>query len=114
MIETTASTATGQKLGSARAEFLVFDRDIEFCNPAADPDLMASLAAWTKDEGGRAVAPEELPKLLEELADRPPEYEERETRWKLAGTAADAWVFFTALVALLSVEWWLRKKWGLV
>jgi hypothetical protein len=113
-IETTASTAAGVKLGSARAEFLVFDRDIEFSNPAADPDLMASLAAWTKDEGGRAVAPEELPKLLQELADRPPEYEERETRWKLAGTAADAWVFFLALTALLSVEWWLRKKWGLV
>lgn len=113
-IETTATTAAGQKLGTARAEFLVFDRDVEFSNPAADPDLMASLAAWTKDEGGRAVAPEELPKLLQELADRPPEYEERETRWKLAGTSADAWVFFAALVALLSVEWWLRKKWGLV
>ncbi len=113
-IETTASTAAGQKLGTARAEFLVFDRDIEFSNPAADPDLMASLAAWTKDEGGRAVAPEELPKLLQELADRPPEYEEREIRWKLASTAADAWIFFLALTALLSVEWWLRKKWGLV
>jgi len=113
-IETTASTATGQKVGTARAEFLVFDRDIEFSNPAADPDLMASLAAWTKDEGGRAVAPEELPKLLQELADRPPEYEERETRWKLAGTSADAWLFFLALTALLTAEWWLRKKWGLV
>ena len=114
LLETTASTATGQKLGTARAEFLVFDRDVEFSNPAADPDLMASLAAWTKDEGGRAVAPEELPKLLQELADRPPEYEERQTRWKLAGTATDAWIFLLALVSLLTVEWWLRKKWGLV
>ena len=114
LLETTASTSTGQKLGTARAEFLVFDRDVEFSNPAADPDLMASLAAWTKDEGGRVVAPEELPKLLQELADRPPEYEERQTRWKLAGTAADAWVYLLALVSLLTVEWWLRKKWGLV
>ncbi|MCI0362072.1 MAG: glutamine amidotransferase [Planctomycetaceae bacterium] len=114
LLETTATTAGGQKLGTARAEFLVFDRDVEFSNPAADPDLMASLAAWTKDEGGRAVPPEELSKLLQELADRPPEYEERETRWKLAGTATDAWVFFAGLVALLSVEWWLRKRWGLV
>ena len=44
-------------VGTARAEFLVFDRDVELSTPAADPDLMASLAAWTRQEGGRAVAP---------------------------------------------------------
>jgi len=42
-------------------------RDVELSTPAADPDLMSSLAAWTRQEGGRAVAPEELPKLLGEL-----------------------------------------------
>ena len=114
LLETKATTPAGRDLGTARAEFLVFDRDIELSNPAADPDLMASLAAWTQEEGGRAVPPEELPKLLAELADRPPDYEERQTRWKLASTAADAWLFFLALTGLLSVEWWLRKKWGLV
>jgi uncharacterized membrane protein len=113
-IETKATSSAGRELGTAQAEFLVFDRDLELANPAADPELMASLAAWTKAEGGRAVPPEELPKLLAELADQPPEYEERQTRWKLASTATDAWLFFLALTGLLSVEWWLRKKWGLV
>ena len=75
---------------------------------------MASLAAWTKAEGGRAVAAEELPTLFQSLADRPPEYEVRQTRWKLASTPTDAWLLFLALTGLLSVEWWLRKKWGLV
>jgi uncharacterized membrane protein len=112
-IETTAFEGAKQ-LGTARAEFLVFDRDIELSNPAADADLMASLAAWTKDDGGRAVGPEELPGLLADLADQPPEYEERQTRWKLAATPADAWLFLLALTALLSTEWFLRKKWGLV
>ena len=113
VLETTAFEGARQ-LGTARAEFLVFDRDIELSNPSADADLMASLAAWTKDAGGRAVGPEELPSLIAKLADQPPEYEERQTRWKLAATGPDAWLFFLALTALLSAEWFLRKKWGLV
>ncbi len=112
-IETTAFQGN-QKLGSAKAEFLVFDRDVELSNPAADPDLMASLAAWTKQEGGRAVAAEELPKLLAELADKPPEYEVRQMRWKLAGTAGDAWLMFLLMTVALTAEWFLRKRWGLV
>jgi uncharacterized membrane protein len=112
-IETTAYE--GDRLvGKARAEFMVFDRDVELSTPAADPDLMASLAAWTKQDGGRAVAPEELPKLLAEIAKRPPEYEVRQTRWKLAGTSGDAWLMLVLMTSVLSVEWYLRKRWGLV
>jgi hypothetical protein len=38
----------------------------------------------------------------------------RQTRWRLGSTSADAWSYFLILAALLIVEWWLRKKWGLV
>jgi hypothetical protein len=112
-LETTAFEGN-KELGRARAEFLVFDRDVEFSNPAADPDLMASLAAWTKQDGGRAVAPEELPSLIAELADQPPEYEVQQTRWKLGSTAADAWLTLLLMTGLLTAEWFLRKRWGLV
>ena len=112
-IETTAYEGA-RIVGSARAEFLVFDRDVELSTAAADPDLMASLATWTRQEGGRAVAPEELPKLLGDLAKRPPEYEVRQTRWKLAGTSGDAWLMLVLMTSALTAEWFLRKRWGLV
>ena len=75
---------------------------------------MLSLAAWTKPDGGRAVAPELLPALVDEITQRPKEYEVRQTRWRLGSTPTDAWAYFLALAALLIGEWWLRKKWGLV
>lgn len=100
-----------QELGSTEARFNVPDQDLELDNPAAEPSLLAQLAAATSSSGGRAIAPEELPDLLQEFADRDLELEEevvaRITYW-------DTWPFFLLLVSLLGVEWYLRKRWGLV
>ncbi|MEN1679124.1 MAG: glutamine amidotransferase [Planctomycetota bacterium] len=105
------ATVGGEEIGAAEARFSVPDEDLELDNPAAEPSQMAQLAAATSAAGGRALAPEELPALLKEFADRPPELREevlsRITYW-------DTWPFFLLLVGLLSVEWWLRKRWGLV
>lgn len=112
-VEVTASQDS-RKLGNSRAEFLVFDRDVELSNPAADPDQMRALADWTKVDGGRALPPEELPGQIEEIRNRPKEFEVRQTKWQLASTAADAWLFFGLLIGLLGTDWFLRKRWGLV
>jgi len=61
------------------------------------------------------IAPEQLPALLEQLRDQPPEMDiEIQTKWQLADTPRDAWTLLILLVALLTAEWALRKKWGLV
>ncbi len=104
-----------QTLGISTGEFLVFDRDIELSQAAADHDQLARLAAQTQDAGGKLIAPEQLPALLEQLRDRPPELEiEVQTKWQLADTAQDAWTLLLTVVLLLTAEWFLRKKWGLV
>ncbi len=54
-IDVTAADAAGQPLGRATAHFEVLDQDVEFANPAADPDQMARLADLTRDSGGRVV-----------------------------------------------------------
>lgn len=95
-------------LGSARARFLVEQRDLELDNPVADPSLLTGLAATT---GGEALAPEELPGLFERMRQQPPELEiETLTKRDLW----DRWPVLLLLAGLLSCEWWLRKRWGLV
>ncbi|MCA9248739.1 MAG: hypothetical protein KDA42_16550, partial [Planctomycetales bacterium] len=98
-------------VGTARARFQVFEQDLELDDPAANPALLASLAGQTSHLGGRAIAAEELPDLLRQLAANPPDLdiatEVRKTYW-------DTWPVLLLFIALLSVEWYLRKRWGLV
>jgi hypothetical protein len=113
-VEVTASRE-GKVLGTGRGEFMVFDRDVELSTQAADHDQLARLAALTKEFGGRLVAPEQVPALLEDIRDRPPDLEiEVQTKWQLADTARDAWSVLLLFVLILTGEWFLRKKWGLV
>ena len=106
-IEVTA-TQKGQPLGSARARFLVFQQDLELDNASADAAMMESLAATT---GGRSLAPEELPELIDKLA---AETEHLEVRQETKKTFWDTWAFFLTVVVLLGAEWYVRKRWGLV
>ncbi|MGL4513950.1 MAG: glutamine amidotransferase [Lacipirellulaceae bacterium] len=97
-------------LGEARARFVVPRVDLELDRPGAEPETLAQLADATSAAGGRVLAPEELPTLLEELARRDPDQKQevvsRYTPW-------DTWPFFLTLVATLVAEWWLRRKWGM-
>jgi uncharacterized membrane protein len=97
-----------QSLGTARARFLVYAQDLELDDASADTALMETLAATT---GGQSLAPEQLPELLRRLTQNATKlnvYQEtKRSLW-------DTWPFFLALVALLAVEWFLRKRWGLV
>jgi len=110
-----SATADGKIVGKTHAEFMVFDQDIELANPAADHEQLTRLASLTQAHGGRTLAPEQLPDLIRQLdAERQQFQVEVQTRWQLAGAAGSAWLLFLALVTVLAVEWFLRKKWGLV
>jgi uncharacterized membrane protein len=98
-------------VGSAKARFLVFEQDLELDNAVADPTLLASLAAMTKDVGGQSLAPEELPALLRRMHEQP---QELEVQTQVKHTPWDTWPFFLLFVGIISIEWYLRKKWGLV
>lgn len=105
------ATAEGEIIGTTEVRFLVPDQDMELDNPAAEPTLLASLANLTAEAGGMGIAPEELPRLLEELESRTDEFEEEITQ---ETTLWDTWPVLLGIVGLLSTEWYLRKRWGLV
>ena len=106
-IEVTA-TRQGELLGTARARFIVAQQDLELDNASADLDSMKSVA---KSSGGEVIEPERLPKWLGELMKKTDyldvKQETKKTLW-------DQWPLFFAVVLLLTGEWYLRKRWGLV
>jgi uncharacterized membrane protein len=108
---TVTARAAGETVGTAMARFSVSDQDVELDQPAAEPTLLASLAAMTSEAGGAGLAPEELPDLLEQLQAKVQEFEEEIVE---TVTLWDRWPPLVAFVGLLSTEWFLRKKWGMV
>ena len=102
------ATRDAEAVGTARARFLVFEQDLELNNPAADVGALENLAEMTS---GKRVPPEQLPALLAELKAGTKELEV-ETQSK--DTLWDKWPFFLCFTALLVLEWFLRKRWGLV
>ena len=100
---------------SSYKDFVVEKEDFELGDPAANPGLLDMLARMTSAAGGKAIAPEQLASILDDIKANPPQDEiETQSKWQLGDTVADAWTYFLLLVALLSTEWFLRKRWGLV
>ena len=105
-VEVTATQA-GQVLGSASARFLVYDDDREMRRTAAD---LASLRAIAKASEGVYLPPEQLEKYLRELkAEIVPDYTtQREVRlW-------DSWPVLLLFATLLTLEWFIRKRSGMI
>jgi uncharacterized membrane protein len=104
---TTVARRDGKELGHDKARFLVYQDDRELENPSADLKLAREIAEIT---GGELVTPERLGTYLKGI-DRstfteylsPSEYKV----W-------DNWPFLLIFTALLTLEWWLRKRHGWV
>ena len=98
----------GQMLGfDAFTRFIVDARDLELDYPSADHEFLKQLASIT---GGSTQKPEELDGLIDRL--KAAKLNEL-TRIQLI-TLWDNWWFLMTFVSVMSLEWFLRKKRGLV
>lgn len=97
----------GKVIGEDSARFLVWQDDREMEAPTADPDLLATIAKAT---GGKVLKPEELLKELKSIDLRQfSEFESQEERrlW-------DNWPMLLLFVSLITLEWIVRRKSGMV
>jgi hypothetical protein len=104
---TVTATKDGQEIGHATVRFLVYQDDRELENPSADLKLAREIAEIT---GGEAVNPEKLSTYLKGI-DR----SVASTNVTLSEHRVwDNWPFLLLFTALLTIEWWVRKRHGWV
>lgn len=92
----------------AEARFVVYDQDLELHNPAADPVLLQELSRLT---GGQHVPPDQLKQHLQNLHR---DVLSRNYRQVKLVTLWDNWILLVVFVGVLTAEWALRKRSGLV
>jgi uncharacterized membrane protein len=99
---------------NAEKTFQVLDQEAELRQPFADHTYLSQLSAQTASSGGQMFLPnqvDELANLITQLrrnSEAPVVQKHR-----LGDTALSAWPLFIALSTLLSIEWYLRRRWGL-
>jgi uncharacterized membrane protein len=106
----------GQEVGGeTTARFVVYQDEAEMARRAADHDFLKRLAATG---GGQFLRPEDLPKFLQELGAQPLLQHKPKVAawpdWKSNRLSPFLPVFLLLFVGLLSLEWLLRRRWGLV
>lgn len=103
-----AAISGGQSIGTAESRFIVFEQDLELYNPAADLSLLEEISRLT---GGTHVPPEQLATFLRDLKQKGLTLDVKKT------TVLPLWdngILLGLFVAALSLEWFARKKRGLV
>ncbi|HUU31471.1 MAG TPA: hypothetical protein VMY69_05160, partial [Phycisphaerae bacterium] len=93
------------RLQTAQTEFVVFEQDLEMTTLLADHDALRRIA---EAGGGTFRTVDDLANLLKELAQTDLQvFEPVERRRPLASGR----VFLALVIALLSADWLLRRRW---
>jgi hypothetical protein len=95
--------------------FQVLDNDRELARPFADLTYLAQLSAQTAASGGASFLPSQVDELIQQITElRRTSASPVVKKYRLGDTPTTAWPLFLLIVGLLSTEWVLRRRWGLV
>ena len=101
-------------LPAAEKAFQTISESRELAQPMADPVYLRQLANLTAEHGGAAFSPDEIDGLIETIRLR---RRQSETpiieKYRLGDGPVSGWILFGLFAGALSIEWFLRRKWGL-
>ena len=100
----------GQQLGEDNGRFVVGELNLEFQDTRMNAPLLRQVAAKT---GGRYYSPDDLSSLVDDITGQP----SFTPRQSLHATALELWNWqysLAILVLLLGVEWFIRKRGGML
>jgi hypothetical protein len=101
--------------GKATARFLVYEDDAEMRQRAANHDFLKALASAG---GGEFHQPDDLVAYLAQLQSQPLPHSQAKADlwpdWRRNQTSPFLVAYFLLFVLVLSLEWFLRRRWGLV
>ena len=103
-----ARVKVGEKLYTQKGQFSVSALQIELTNTVADHQLLYRIS---RDHGGEMVHPSDLDKIAQKLQSRDDVKSVSYSEKKLDDLLNLKWIFFV-LLALLSAEWFMRKRNG--
>ncbi len=103
-----AKVKVGEKVYAQHGEYSISALQVELTNTVADHQLLFSLA---KKHDGELIYPSQLEQLAEKLNNREDIKSVSYTEKKLNEIINLKWIFFL-LLALLSFEWFMRKRNG--
>ena len=99
---------------SSEITFQVVVESRELDRPMADPVYLRQLAELTADHGGASFAADEMNELLQIIAARRTKAEIPVVeKHRLGDGPVSGWILFTLFAGALSIEWLLRRQWGM-
>lgn len=112
---TLVAKANDDSIEPDQVAFQVTATSRELSRPLADPVYMKQLADLTAGHGGGAFDPQRMDDLVDMIAEKRRSAETPVIEKKRLGDGPKSgWLVFTLFAGTLSVEWLLRRQWGMV
>jgi uncharacterized membrane protein len=109
-----ASPESGETVEPAEVAFQVLDDTRELTATATDHSLLRQIASATSGVGGRVFSPEQIDELADLIQSRRTESTRTVIeKFRLGDGPVTGWLIFLLFAGALSVEWFLRRQWGL-
>ncbi|WDQ17330.1 glutamine amidotransferase [Rhodopirellula sp. P2] len=109
-----ASAENGDSIEPAEVAFQVLDDTRELTASATDHSLLRQIASATSGSGGRVFEPEQIDELVDLILSRRTESTRTVIeKFRLGDGPLSGWLIFLLFAGALSVEWFLRRQWGL-